>query len=431
MWHSIEANMATPREDEVVLISPAGRAWLTSAMQRAEIIHRKGGKWAVVAARPHEGWTSFSLREILMVSTPQPKTEATPMNDQMQYIVIEGRKPQDSSKPTRALLILPKWVSPTLACAGIVGRVIELTDGNVIEQGLLPSGEQDLLAEIRADMLENAESQQGPSLNQMVPDHPTPEMKADDRHEQELQAEGVVAPVALLNEDPHVAGNAYRQGAQAERNSTLGAMSRAGMPPNTRPMDWINGLVSKLAETEALLATTQACLEAVQEPEAVPITPDREFINRLCLEFGAFAGDTWRKWLREQLEELAQFRKDRPETLAKLQAAEDNLDAWRDAAGAADLVQVCDTQTGRIKALLAQDQATQQITPGALPSDMDLNTLCGAYGCLPGEDRMVWLQRKLNELVQAHGELGDRDEELSQLRQGLDKIRKTAKKALR
>lgn len=222
---------------------------------------------------------------------PQPKTEVTPMKDQMQYIVIEGRKPQDGAKPTQALLILPKWISSTLACAGIVGRVIELTDGNVIEQGAVFMGEQETLDSLRIDISQNSESQ----------------FKTDDRHEQELQAEGVVAPAVRPTPGAADAAqqrdDAYREGMQATRDKLAGLLLQFGMPTDAK----------------------------------VP------------------------NWLKEELEELAQFRKDRPETLARLQAAEDNLDAWRDAAGAADLVQVCDVQTGRIKQLLVQGAAVEQL----------------------------------------------------------------------
>ena len=204
------------------------------------------------------------------------------MKDQMQYIVIEGRKPQDGAKPTQALLILPKWISPTLACAGIVGRVIELTDGNVIEQGALPMGEQEVLAELREDARSDAESQ----------------MEIDDRHEQELRAEGVTAPAVRPTPGAADAAqqrdDAYREGMQAMRSKVAELLLPFGMPSDAK----------------------------------VP------------------------NWLKEQLEELAQFRKDRPETLARLQAAEDNLDAWRNAAGNNPMIHQCiNENTGRIERL--------------------------------------------------------------------------------
>lgn len=337
MWHPIEANMTTPREDEVVLTSPTGRAWFMSAMRSSELIHRKGAKWAVVAAHPHEseGWTSFTLREILMVSTSQPKTEATPMKDQMQYIVIEGRKPQDGAKPTQALLILPKWISPTLACAGIVGRVIELTDGNVIEQGALPMGEQEVLAELREDARSDAESQ----------------METDDRHEQELQAEGVTAPVASDLTD-----EAIDALAESMPGGVLGFMK-----------DW--GYRQFAREVQARCTAPDT---AYKQGENTPLDDayregmqaTRNKLAELLLPFGMPTDAKVPNWLKEELEELAQFRKDRPETLAKLQAAEDNLDAWRNAAGVADLIQVCDTQTGRITALLVQGEAKAELGTG-------------------------------------------------------------------
>lgn len=283
------------------------------------------------------------------------------MKDQMQYIVIEGRKPQDGAKPTQALLILPKWISPTLACAGIVGRIIELTDGNVIEQGLLPCGEGELLENIRED----AESQ----------------METDDRHEQELRAGGVAAPAVRPTPGAAAAAqqrdDAYREGMQAMRSKVAELLLPFGMPSEAK----------------------------------VP------------------------NWLKEQLEELAQFRKDRPEMLVKLQAAEDNLDAWRNAAGAADLVQVCDVQTGRIKELIVQGVAVEQVTAQQRDVDMNLDTLCGAYGCTPGEDKLRWIHTKLNALIEAQGVISEQgrehDAEVEQLRTLLKGIRRMAKKGLR
>lgn len=183
------------------------------------------------------------------------------MKDQMQYIVIEGRKPQDGAKPAQALLILPAWISPTLACAGIVGRVIELTEGNVIEQGLLPGGEQEMLDSLRIDISQDSESQQEPSAD-----------FAPSRAE-------AMEPIEAARPTPGAADAAqqrdyaYREGMQAMR--------------------------SKLAE--------------------------------LLLPFGMPSDAKVPNWLKGQLEELAQFRKDRPETLARLQAAEDIVDEVRNA----------------------------------------------------------------------------------------------------
>lgn len=55
----------------------------------------------------------------------------------MKFIVIQGRMPQDGSKAATARIIFPDWLSPTLVCAGIIGRVQELTDGNILEGGKL------------------------------------------------------------------------------------------------------------------------------------------------------------------------------------------------------------------------------------------------------------------------------------------------------
>lgn len=280
--------------DKVVLTSPAGIAWFREALhgEQIEVIRRKGRSWAVISEQIGLGWSRFTLSEIHFVNS-QPKIEATPMKDQMQYIVIEGRKPQDNSKPTQALLILPKWISPTLACAGIVGRVIELTDGNIIEQGAVPMDEQGVLEALREDMQLDAESQQEPVVDF------TPS-RAEAMEPIEVPA---VRPTPGAADVAQQRDDAYREGMQATRDKLAG----------------------------------------------------------LLLQFGMPAGAKVPNWLKEQLEELAQFRKDRPETLARLQAAEDNLDAWRDAAGAADLVQVCDVQTGRIKQLLVQGAAVEQL----------------------------------------------------------------------
>lgn len=72
----------------------------------------------------------------------------------MQYAVLQGRMPQDGSKPDTALILFPAWVSATLLCAGVCGRVIELTDGSIIEGAVIPTEgtEQDLLDEIRSEL---------------------------------------------------------------------------------------------------------------------------------------------------------------------------------------------------------------------------------------------------------------------------------------
>ena len=255
------------------------------------------------------------------------------MKDQMQYIVIEGRKPQDNSKPAQALLILPKWISPTLACAGIVGRVIELTDGNIIEQGAVYMGEQETLENLRIDIQQDLESQ----------------LETDDRHEQELRAEGVVAPVAATDEaEPNALDNAYREGMQATRDKLAGLLLQFGMPTDAK----------------------------------VP------------------------NWLKEQLEELAQFRKDRPETLARLQAAEDNLDAWRDAAGTNDKIhQYTDEKTGRITRLAVAVEGGGKLM-----------------------DQYQALQEDFNE---AQGDIEALRAQLRDTDKALLLIRKTAKKALK
>lgn len=65
----------------------------------------------------------------------------------MQYIVVQGRQPQDGSTPLEALVIFPAWVSATLMCAGVSGRVIELTDGSIKEGGPMAGGSEAELLE--------------------------------------------------------------------------------------------------------------------------------------------------------------------------------------------------------------------------------------------------------------------------------------------
>lgn len=336
------------------------------------------------------------------------------MNDQMQYIVIEGRKPQDGAKPAQALLILPKWISPTLACAGIVGRVIELTDGNVIEQGALPMGEQEILAELREDMRLDTESQ----------------METDDRHEQELQAEGVTAPVASDLTDEVIDAlaesmpggvlgfmkdwgyrqfarevqarcttppqtpadaaqqrdDAYREGMQAARTAVAKRFTEHGMPEGAGMGEWFKAQMEELER---------------HRNSALPVK-----LNALLLEFGGMAGGEGYDFLRGELEELAQFRKDRPETLAKLQAAEDNLDAWRDAANVNDKIHKYFGEGGRIERLAVSVDAT-----------------------VSNAEQVIAAYRQ--DLDSAMGSIDERDAEIEQLRTLLKGIRRIAKKGLR
>lgn len=53
----------------------------------------------------------------------------------MKYIVIQGRMPQNGDTAKTARITFPDWISPTLVCAGIIGRVQELTDGGILEGG--------------------------------------------------------------------------------------------------------------------------------------------------------------------------------------------------------------------------------------------------------------------------------------------------------
>lgn len=87
-------------------------------------------------------------------------------NNGMQYIVVQGRMPQDGSKALEALVIFPAWVSATLMCAGVSGRVIELTDGSIKESGPVPMSEAEVLEGLRADAAANVESQGADCTNE-------------------------------------------------------------------------------------------------------------------------------------------------------------------------------------------------------------------------------------------------------------------------
>lgn len=130
----------------------------------------------------------------------------------MQYIVVQGRTPQDGSKALEALVIFPAWVSPTLVCAGMSGRVIELTDGSIKQQGALPYGESEVLAGLAIGVAPLAE------------------------------------PTANI---PPICEDAYREGIQAERDRLIKWLEDKG---HTKP--------STMAPAEWLLAAMEAYKEA-------------------------------------------------------------------------------------------------------------------------------------------------------------------------
>lgn len=341
------------------------------------------------------------------------------MKDQMKYLVIEGRAPQNGSAAKRALILCPKWMSSTLVCAGIVGRVIELTDGNIIEEGNVPMSEQECLEGLRLDAAADLESQQEeapdfaesraegmePPANQSTPGYAlAPGDFAESR------AEGM-EPAQTPADAAQQHDEAYRQGMQANLNAMLGELSRLGMPPNTRPLVWIQGLIDELEQLRnPPQPVADATLDGFNSDKNV------QELRRLCIangydpvEMGALL-----PWLEAQL--------------VRLELANNNLDAWRDAAGAAGLAQECDAITGQIKRLYVGASADPQV-------DMDLNTLCGAYGCLPGQDRLSWVQTQLNALIEVSADKAEREREhiarVDELHSHLDKIRKLAKNALK
>ena len=230
----------------------------------------------------------------------------------MKYLVIQGRAPQDGSAARTALILCPSWMSSTLVCAGIVGRVIELTDGNIIEECILPheGGEEELLQEIRNDLY--GEGVAHPATNPFTTPEPTAEA-TEQTPPANQDVPGYAEPVVAQTpaDAAQQRDDAYREGNQAARNMFTETLKEHGFNPAERGM---------------------------------------------------------KEWLVAELEELAQFRKDRPETLAALQKANDNLDAWRDAAGAAYLVQECDAD-GQIKRLLLPNETgVADIAPELLDS---------------------------------------------------------------
>ena len=216
----------------------------------------------------------------------------------MKYIVIEARKPQDGSPARQALVMFPDWMSATLVCAGITGRIIEMTDGGIKESGALEITEQEVLTAA------------------LIGGFPSP-----------TTSEQTPCDVTQQRDE------AYREGMQAMRDTLMTALTDAGFV----------------------------------QPEGVKFVP----------------------WLLSQLQELAQFRINPPEfkggasrqaydeTLAKLQAAEDNLDAWRDAAGDNPSIrQYFDTETGRLAKLSAAIDASESNRVAELTEEIDrLRTL--------------------------------------------------------
>ncbi len=160
----------------------------------------------------------------------------------MKYIVIEARAPQDGSPAKTALLMFPKWISSTLVCAGIVGRVIELTDGNIIEEGDMPVDEETCLETIREKAAADAELQQ----------------------EKELPLTGSEGRAAgLPSTDPVAVEDAYREGMQKQRTLMAETFTKHGMPQGTPMGEWIT------AELVELAALRKRYLQTADSPELI------------------------------------------------------------------------------------------------------------------------------------------------------------------
>lgn len=300
-------------------------------------------------------------------------------NKSMQYLVIQGRAPQDGSEPAKALILCPAWMSATLVCAGITGRIIEMTDGSIVEGRVIDAegGEEELLAEIRREFEEGdtqvaeapsemalaayRESEQrkigippemaapysadavvegdlykdvafGALLSdceidavfEKMPNGPTGFLKdwgyrqfARAIQDRLAQVAQVPADVAQQRDD------AYRQGAQAERNNVLGRMLRAGMPSNTRPLDWVESLVKNLDAWRDAAGAAELCVEydesgmvrkifGPEESGAVSLRARLDMMEQtwndvgvLLTEFGITEKDNRLQWLRAQLEARA------------------------------------------------------------------------------------------------------------------------------
>jgi hypothetical protein len=141
----------------------------------------------------------------------------------MKYIVIQGRMPQDGSKARTALFVYPSWISSTLVCAGVVGRVIELTDGNILEEGGLPEcATEESFLQIMEEMRDS-----------ITPSEATP------------AATHIKASI-----DPD---DAYREGNQAMRVAIQKTMIDLGMPEDAKPGVWMKEQLDELSNCRAQL----------------------------------------------------------------------------------------------------------------------------------------------------------------------------------
>lgn len=126
----------------------ASVAAIQAAMETGKVKLFRGKEWLVTGLKQTDNGATVEYTEVI---------RARP--EGMQYIVVQGRQPQDGSKALEALVIFPAWVSATLMCAGVSGRVIELTDGSIKQQGRVSLDEAETLEALLEDEAMNAESQ--------------------------------------------------------------------------------------------------------------------------------------------------------------------------------------------------------------------------------------------------------------------------------
>lgn len=247
-------------------------------------------------------------------------------NNSMQYLVIQGRAPQDGSEPAKALILCPAWMSATLVCAGITGRIIEMTDGSIVEGRVIEAegGEEELLAEIRAEF-EDEELPAAPPVVEAAYQEAErkigmpPEMAAP--YSADAVVEGdVYENVALCPQD----ADEYTRGMQDVRAQFVKVLTPFGFPEDgARPKMWIKAqLEQKVTEQRNLDAWRDAagaaelCIEydengmvrkifGPEESGGVNTSEIAPALNALLLEFGGKPGGDYLEFLREQLEAAA------------------------------------------------------------------------------------------------------------------------------
>lgn len=215
----------------------------------------------------------------------------------MKYIVIKARDPQDGSAALQARVIFPDWMSPTLVCAGIIGRVQELSDGGIIEEGStvehsddayregmqaarnnvqqvlhvlgMPEGTEKPMEWLRGEFAELGDWRKG-QIGVAV-EAPRPSTSADYEDIQRLQADLAEATLLRKRDKETI----------QQLNAELGASQRV--------IESLEALNSGVADT----------IEAVNT--ALDRNPIHKKLNDLMEEFGALPGQDREYWLRRQL----------------------------------------------------------------------------------------------------------------------------------